>query len=178
MMNGMKIVVRTLTLVLAASFSGWVFAQCNDAMLATSPAERFVSSSEETLVDTATGLMWARCSLGFDWQNNNCVRNQAVAEQYTWSAALQQAQVTTYGVFNGWRLPNKKELDSIVERRCFAPAVNEVLFPNSPASLYWSSTPNAFRFEVSWVVDFDSGAHRNLAKTELAAVRLVRDYTE
>ena len=46
----------------------------------------------------------------------------------------------------GWRLPNAKELDAMLDRRCASPAVNPTLFPGAQNGKAWTSTPG-------WAVD-------------------------
>lgn len=153
------------------------FAQCNPALVSDTPTTRFVLVSNEALVDTRTGLMWARCPLGYLWQNSSCELGAGETGLFDWQTALARAELNVLGDFDDWRLANKKELESIVDRSCSSPAINSELFPSTPASLFWSSTPNAARADVAWVIDFSSGAHRNLNKAETGAVRLVRDYS-
>lgn len=39
-----------------------------------------------------------------------------------------------------WRIPNIKELSTIIERACTSPARNTDIFPVTVASVMWSST--------------------------------------
>lgn len=150
-----------------------VSAECNNQLMTDTPAERFILNGA-TVVDTHTGLMWKRCVEGYIWEQNTCV--SISQPERNWQVALQGAAGEAFADYNDWRLPNKKELDSIVDRRCYAPAVNDLVFPSTPSALHWSSSPNAIRFEVSWVVDFERGGHRGQDKQDTAVVRFVRDY--
>ena len=80
-----------------------------------------------------------------------------------------------------WRLPNIKELASIVERACDSPAINEFVFPSSPGSfpeaIYWTSSPYALSTTAagaSWIVEFQTGADDFHRVTSSAKIRLVR----
>jgi hypothetical protein len=101
--------------------------------------DRFVPSSDGAEVtDTMTGLVWRRCLEGMVWD----VDQQActgVARDYGWKGALDHARENRQG---GWRLPNIKELFSIVDHSTEAPALDRFAFPDTPAShLVMSSTP-------------------------------------
>ena len=67
---------------------------------------RFVQQSEDTVVDEATGLMWTRLDSG---------QQGAGEEGMSWQEALQWAESLTIGTHENWRLPNAKELHSLVE---------------------------------------------------------------
>jgi hypothetical protein len=72
----------------------------------------FVDNSDGTISDLATGLMWQQADDGVS-------RN--------WQEALKYAEDMTLSEYSDWRLPNAKELQSIVDyTRC--PAIT-----NSPA---------------------------------------------
>ncbi|MBE3653997.1 DUF1566 domain-containing protein [Vibrio navarrensis] len=53
-------------------------------------------------------------------------------------------------------MPNKNELASIVEYRCYQPAINNQQFPNT-SGWYWSSSPDADNSGYVWFVNFVSG---------------------
>jgi len=61
----------------------------------------FVDNGDGTVTDRATGLMWQKADSGSGMD---------------WEAALAYAEITTTAAgYNGWRLPNVKELQSIVD---------------------------------------------------------------
>jgi hypothetical protein len=63
----------------------------------------FVENSDGTITDNATGLMWSKsdCGVGLNWE-----------EALNW---VYQKNQENYLDFNDWRLPNTKELQSIVD---------------------------------------------------------------
>jgi len=73
-----------------------------------------------------------------------------------------------------WRLPNVKELQSIIETSCNVPAVNLDIFPSTDLVLYWSSTGYASSEEKAWGVSFSDGISLIFTKTFSLPVRLVR----
>ena len=63
-------------------------------------ANQFVNNGNGTISDNATGLMWM--------QNDN-------GTGLTWENALSYAENLTYAGYSDWRLPDTKELQSIVD---------------------------------------------------------------
>lgn len=119
------------------------------------------------VTDKVTGLLWARCSLGQTWTGSICT---GVASTFTHEQALQYAQVQS-----GWRLPNVKELSSLVDRGCLSLAIDPVAFPGTPPASYWSSSPDAADSTIAWSVAFDTGGVENYnGRSFNLHVRLVR----
>ena len=64
-----------------------------------------------------------------------------------------------------WRLPNVRELLSIVANDRVDPAIDTRYFPNTSGELVWSTSPSAYRDYEAWGVDFwGGGAHRALKR--------------
>lgn len=183
-MKRSAIALSSLLLIFTASQAN---ADCNRASTqATTPTSRFaISSDGRTVTDSKTGLVWMRCATGSVWNNtrNECEDNDAITvSRMNWDVALQQAEHhnSQAGGFAGsthWRLPNIKELASIVEYQCKSPAINQEIFPNIAGDLYWSSTPN--RNAGTYYVHFDNGIVGSIHRTEsLVRAILVRDRYE
>lgn len=175
----MKPLILTL-LLLSLTYSGLSAAQtCNPNIIADAPDSRYYFSPFGTLVfDKKTKqslsisrLTWMRCALGQSWTGSTCTGSPRT---YTWKNALLRAESTVFAGFTDWRLPNRKELDSLVEHRCYSPAINLTAFPNAPSVTFWSSSPNANYSGYAWIVDFDSGDDYNGPGNGPYAVRLVR----
>lgn len=125
------------------------------------------SADGSEVVDSTTGLTWLRCSAGQSWSGSTCT---GTASTYTHEAALTFAQAQT-----GWRLPNVKELSSLVTRSPNSVAVDSVAFPATPSFYYWSSTPYISSPASAWVVEL--GSNRFVHPVDRAFpcnVRLVR----
>lgn len=172
------------TALLAISAQGQV---CNERIAFATPNARFVDKRDGTVLDQRTGLTWQRCPLGYAFtdggtpdllHDDRCV--PPASPGFTWQGALQGAAALNaaggFAGFSDWRLPNIKELASIVETRCVAPSANPLVFPGTPAEPFWSST-----FQVgpptlvnAQTVDFGTGGDRDVRATDLAQARLVR----
>lgn len=144
---------------------------CHSNITHSAPDSRYRLLNNDTEVqDGQTGLIWQRCSLGQTWSGNTCT---GTATGYTWGNAMQTPKITG----NGWRVPNVKELKSLVEVACNN-AINETYFPVTSSNAgYWSSTPTdgAGFFAGAWVVDFFKGFANNYCGRGCSNyVRLVR----
>jgi hypothetical protein len=137
---------------------------CGLAQAQTSRYTYAADGSEVT--DSRTGLIWQRCGVGQRWTGVTC---EGSAELYTHEQALTLAQAQV-----NWRLPNVKELASIVDRRLNNPAIDPAVFPNTPPEWYWSSTPLVGNPSIAWVVFFGSGVVDFSGRTLSGHVRLVR----
>ncbi len=165
-----------LLCLLAAAVAPLAQAACNSANVgADTPDARF-SVATETVTDLATGLVWKRCAEGLS--GAACATGTALTA--TWSDALARvATVNAAGATLGlgssdWRLPNRNELASLVERQCGAPAINASVFPATPAVSFWTASPYTLNAALAWYVDYNVGDVAPAAKTGLKAIRLVR----
>lgn len=109
------------------------------------PIEKFaISNSELSVIDLDTGLVWQRCSVGQEFNTSLSVCEYTPTSYTTWYDALNALSDINSASYDGqsdWRVPNAKELFSLVETGCTSPAINTRAFPNTPASLYYSSSP-------------------------------------
>jgi len=121
-------------------------AQCSrNDMIEDIPNSDFIIN-DSTVTHTLTNIMWDRCSIGTSW-NNITKQCDGVISVYTWQEALQEVQTRNednYLGFSDWRLPNIKELSSILET-CAHPAFNNDIFPpgadgGRTYQIHWSST--------------------------------------
>jgi hypothetical protein len=146
---------------------------CKAMNTITTPDSRFIINNNGTVNDKQTGLMWKRCSEG---QNNIDCSGSAI--NYTWKNALQQANSVNnnggFAGYNDWRIPNAKELFSIVEDQCYLPSINVKIFPNTPNYYFWSSTSNSNISNAVFYVFFGNGSSAMLTKDSGLGVRLVR----
>lgn len=133
----------------------------------TRPDTRYQDMGAE-VKDKVTGLIWQRCSVGQTWDGSTCT---GTATKHTWQQALTVAK----NLGNGYRLPNIKELQSLVERQCYSPSINSKTFPNTPSSNYWSSSHSSHGVDLAWKVNFDQGYSSSATHSFFSyAVRAVR----
>ncbi len=120
--------------------------------------------------DAWTGLQWRRCEEGRVWSGSACGGN---ASMFTHQNALIHAQKRT-----GWRLPNVKELTSLVDLSLgMGPRLQATVFPGSTINDFWASTPSlGFTNQEAWTVSFYTGiVYGDLRGPDArSSVRLIR----
>ncbi len=156
--------------------SAFAVQTCNTTSItASTPTADFIDNGNGTVTHSKTGLMWKRCSEGLS--GAGCATGTAI--KYTWQGALQAAQTLNaaggFAGFTDWRVPNQKELNSIIERRCYTPAINATVFPIFSNGAYWSASPLITNvFIGAHAVDFMDGRAFSDLKTISYYVLLVR----
>ncbi len=118
--------------------------------------------------DINSGLIWKRCAEGMQWKGNGCNGSPLLMSH---EQALAHARVQV-----GWRLPNIKELDTIVDRSFINPAVDLAVFPGTPAARFWSSSPFVSDSNYARYVHFYDGYDglNGGPRSDTNLVRLVR----
>ncbi len=161
---------QTYLLIALLTFSSLAVSQtCNDSITASTPDSRFSINGQE-VTDTETGLIWQKCPLGK--AGSDC--SSGAAQTLDWGNALQAAVTQAQTTGKAWRLPNIKELDSIVEEKCVNPVINLTIFSNTDSSTFWSASPNVNNSNTAWTVNFDYGDSPYNYKNNSQYVRLVR----
>jgi len=144
---------------------------CQNNLPASNPDSVYADHGNGTVTDTRTGLMWKQCAEGFS--GTNC--QVGSRQDLTWAEALDRAESSTFAGYEDWRLPNVKELSSLVEDCRASPAINTNHFPNTPpAAGFWTGSPSAFSSNDAWIVVFAYGEARYLDRSNGFRVRLVR----
>jgi hypothetical protein len=114
--------------------------------------------------DLSTGLVWQRCSVGQSWDGQTCAGQ---AQRFSFGEAQALGR-------NGWRVPGKEELDSLVDQQAGRPTIHAQAFPATSAYWYWSSTPYAGRASDARVVYFGNSLIYRDHRSGTYPVRLVR----
>lgn len=172
----MKLTIKPMTilvsLIMAMSCAAPATALqfCRSDIAISTPTSRFVDNANGTVTDSATGLVWKRCSEGQAWDGTTCTGDYST---FTWQQALTAGSTAVFAGASDWRLPNKNELASLIESQCEWPSINAFIFPKAPSLNFWTSTPT-YNGNV-WRVDFSGGfVVGNGNKSDSFAVRLVR----
>ncbi|GAB2886436.1 hypothetical protein GCM10027046_13480 [Uliginosibacterium flavum] len=129
------------------------------------------SADAQEVRDSRTGLTWRRCSEGQSWVGSSCAGSAAT---YTHAVALLRASSLAQASGKAWRMPNIKELESIVDYSRFNPAIDPAVFPSATASLYWTSSPMASSSLYAWTLNFMVGGVESGDRDTAYPLRLVR----
>jgi YD repeat-containing protein len=119
----------------------------------------FIDNGNGTITDTGTGLMWQKAT---------------APGTYTWEQALTYCENLTLGGLSDWRLPNRNELQTLVDYSRYNPAIDTTFFSDTVASVFWSSTTYAGSTGYAWYVDFYGGGVGSYNKSYYNYVRAVR----
>jgi hypothetical protein len=139
------------------------------------PNPRFTDNSDGTVTDNLTGLMWLK--------NANCIQTSYPGFDndipngdgaVTWQHALDFVAGINSGAYSNcgggytdWRLPNVKELQSLINYGYISPALPNTAgtgqwtsnnpFTNVQMYYYWSGTTEAEHTFAVWEVDMYDG---------------------
>lgn len=117
------------------------------------PVPRFEDNADGTVLDRLTGLLWTKDA--YTPGSPTC----SPAMWKTWQEALDHVRCLNsnqYLGFSDWRVPNKKELFSLIDHSRAYPALPEGHPFDNVMPLYWSSTTG---LDPAWafLTDLDRG---------------------
>lgn len=143
------------------------------------PVRYQYSTDGQEVTDTQTRLIWRRCVEGMSWNGVTCTGSATV---YDHANALLRATAEADADGVAWRVPNIKELQSIVDTSRIMPAADTSLFPATPtATFFWSASSEYSGSWVgnkwvgrAWVVNADDGFVADSSKDNSYVLRLVR----
>lgn len=132
-------------------------------------AGNFTDNHTGTVTDNVTGLVWQK-------EDDKTYRD--------WDTAITYCENLNLDSYTDWRLPNIKELNSIIDRSRRDPAIDPI-FPvtntnNSYWVQFWSSTTSmGGGASIAWFINFLTGGIGTANKSALAVyVRCVRGGSE
>lgn len=128
----------------------------------------YVDNGDGTVTDNATGLVWAS-----DGNGIGC----ASGAMLTWAQAVDWANTLVFAGYYDWRLPNVRELETLLNSGVYAPALDSYFFTNTRSGLndyYWSSTTYDYVILFAWHIRFHNGNIEPASKGEYNYVRVVR----
>lgn len=154
----------------------------HDGELQNGLANSFTDNGDGTVTDNVTGLMWEKHSDDGSIHDND--------DTYTWDDAFAVKVATlnsgSFAGHNDWRLPNRKELDSLVNLGVVNPSTFSAFNDSCVAActvttcsctepgIYWSSSTYENGKSQAWWVGFFAGESGGTSKATSRQVRAVR----
>jgi hypothetical protein len=110
------------------------------------PKPRFVDHGNGTVTDRVSGLMWTKDA-------------RQIPEKMNWHDALTACNNCDYAGYDNWRLPNVREMLSLVDFGACAPALprGHPFVNAQPSDLFWSSTTSLPDTARAWCIGIMSG---------------------
>jgi len=119
----------------------------------------YTDNANGTITDNATGLMWQKCTAG--QSGADCSGDSATSltmdDGNGVSPAINYCENLSLGGHTDWHLPNRFELESIIDLSKVNPSINTNYFPNTQSDYYWSSTAYEDGAGNAWIVPFYDG---------------------
>jgi hypothetical protein len=110
----------------------------------------FTDNGNGTITDNITGLIWQKAPY---------------TDTLSWEQSLTYADTLSLSGTSDWRLPNIKELQSIIDVTIINPALNANFFVTGGAKKYWSSTSITNQTTRAWYLNAQFGITTYDAKT-------------
>jgi hypothetical protein len=145
-------------------------------------ADRFTVNADDTVIDNCTGLQWQRFAA--DKDGDNAI---TAVDKFTWCEALKYCEELSFAGRTDWRLPNVRELESLIDYGRISPAIDPLFRLQGggagdggggvadTSNGFWSSTTSASQGTSAWIMDFDTGSSEGfMTKTANFFVRSVR----
>ncbi len=111
------------------------------------PQSRFIDNGDGTITDVSTSLMWQKCYMGQTY-NNSTGECEDIPEEwgtYSWEQALEYCETSNLAGYTDWRLPNRNEMQSLVDYSTTNPAI-----PDLFSIPYWYDPADPFNFILFW----------------------------
>jgi len=153
-----------------------------DGAVLAGAVRSYTDNGNGTITDNVTGLMWEKLS------NDGGIHDWTTG--YNWYAAfnlkIATLNSTSFAGYSDWRLPNRNELQSLVNLGTFDPAADGAFNAGCVSGCtvtscsctqpdsYWSSTSLAQNPSDAWSVDFGLGDVSSVDKSSTEFVRAVR----
>ncbi|MDH2348512.1 MULTISPECIES: DUF1566 domain-containing protein [unclassified Bradyrhizobium] len=160
----------------AATRAIWIVGQLSFLVLASTANAACVKGRFKVesayAVDRQTGLTWQRCTVGAQWSHGGC-QGQPQA------MSISEAKVSAAALGDGWRLPNARELATLIDTGCGNPAIDRRVFPDltddgEGAIPYWSASPVGVARLIAFV-DFANARIDGHSSGFALFVRFVKD---
>ncbi|MCI5158462.1 MAG: DUF1566 domain-containing protein [Candidatus Electrothrix sp. AUS1_2] len=123
----------------------------------------------ETILDTGTGLIWQKRTGDINMDGTITSGDYPDGDEVSWQAALEYCENLSLAGESDWRLPNIRELQSLVDEDADSSGIDS-LFQLETATGYWSSTQG----RLIWFLSFKDRTNYTTSSSATLFVRCVR----
>jgi hypothetical protein len=152
----------------------------DDGALQRGKSLRYKILHDGTIKDLNTGLIWeVKCDtcpggdLHYAFNSYPWSGDGSTDTIWDWLDKVNSEGGKGYAGHSDWRIPNVRELQSLVDFGVFIPSIAPIFNPTAVAP-YWSSTSNAFGPSTAWTIYFFSGIATSFGKGDPYFARAVR----
>ena len=127
-------------------------------------------------VVTVTGITTSEITVSENLTDENNVSTTFTTLADTIWDFRDQARLNSLGGHNDWEIPNKEQLNSLVDISQYSPTIDVTAFPSTPSNYHWTSSTRPDGPTAAFYVYFYPGYVRYDNKAHCRFyVRLVRD---
>ncbi len=127
------------------------------------------------VIDLKNKIEWLKCTAGQQWsdERQNCIGEPIKLDFKEIDEAI---KILNDEIEGEWRLPNRKELESLICKSCKTTKIDLEIFPNTPAQPFWTSQRNWWSPKFFWSVNFFTGhSYGRFVPEKKLFVRFVKD---
>lgn len=121
-----------------------VYVRCVRSTRTLEPPNPSLIAYADTVFDSRTGLRWQRSP-------PTTLHKKA-------EGAIAYCRDLVLAGEPGWRLPEIKELNTLIDETKVGPAIDRTAFPETQSEWYWSASPYFALSGYHWAVSFGDGA--------------------
>ncbi len=108
------------------------------------------------VIDLENKVEWLKCTVGQYWSDEES-KCMGIAKKLNMSEIDEAKKQINSQLDGTWRLPSRKELESLVCKSCEEVKIDLILFPNTPAEPFWTYQRNWWSPKFFWSVNFFTG---------------------
>ena len=137
----------------------------------------YEDNQDGTVTDNGTSLMWMQDTA--DINNDNTITNLVYpyGDLIPWGDAMKWCEDSNFAGYSDWRLPNIKELASLIDMKRYNPAINSSFFQCQTDNGYVCSTTDTSRQISILYASFSTGGIWSYLRNNGCTVSEIGGYT-
>ncbi len=106
------------------------------------------------VIDLKNKIEWMTCPVGMIWKEGSC---HGDPKKYELKLIPDIIKIANKQLKGTWRLPSRRELESLLCIECKKVKINLKIFPNTPPEPFWTRDKNFWQPKFNWIVNFYNG---------------------